>query len=66
MSVLARDKTDQESDGDEEGGPLICRIMLFELRSHLDDLIIFIDSSFDPEIQLHYSHFRAFRNDYNS
>jgi hypothetical protein len=57
LRVMARDKTDKESEDDEEGGPPICKIMLFELRSHLDDLITIIDSSFDPELQLYYSNF---------
>jgi hypothetical protein len=48
--VRARDKTDEESDGDEEKGPPIYKINLSELRYHLDNLIIFIDSS-DPEVQ---------------
>jgi hypothetical protein len=44
-NVMAHDKMDEGSDGDEEEVPPICKIKLFEVRSHLDDLIIFIDSS---------------------
>jgi hypothetical protein len=41
--IMARDKTDEESGGDEEEGPSICKIKLSELRSHPDDLITSID-----------------------
>jgi hypothetical protein len=57
--AMARNKTDEESD--EEEGPPTCKIKLSELRSHLDYLITFIDSSSDPEVKMYYSHFGAFR-----
>jgi hypothetical protein len=44
---------------DGEEGPPIFKIKLFELRSHFDDLITYIDSSSDPEVQPYYSYFRA-------
>jgi hypothetical protein len=43
--LMARDRTDEESGDYEEEGPPICKIKLSELRSHLDGLIIFIESS---------------------
>jgi hypothetical protein len=58
---MARDKTKEESDNDEEEGPPTCKIKLSELRSHLDYLITFINSSSDPEVQPYHSHFRASR-----
>jgi hypothetical protein len=48
---------DDDDDDDDEEGPSICKIKLSGLRSHLDDLITFIDSSSDPEVQPYYSHF---------
>jgi hypothetical protein len=41
--VMAHDKTDGESDDDEEEGPPICKIKLSELRFRLNDLITLID-----------------------
>jgi hypothetical protein len=61
--VLAHDKTNEERDDEEEEEewPPICKIKKCELRSHLEDLITFIDSSCDLEVQSYYSHSRAFR-----
>jgi hypothetical protein len=67
MSVLPRNTTVDVScmctcDDDEEEGLSICKIKLSELRTHLDDLITFMDSSSDHEVEPYDSHFRAFRD----
>lgn len=41
--VITRDKADRESDQHEENGPPVCKIKLSELRSHLNELVTFIN-----------------------
>jgi hypothetical protein len=64
--VMACYKMDEESNNDEEEGPPICKIKLSELRSHLNDLITFIPSSSDPEVQPYYSSLLSFQREYYS
>jgi hypothetical protein len=59
--VFTRDKADRESDDHEENGPPVCKIRLSELRSHLNELVTFINLSPDPEVQPYYFHCGAFR-----
>lgn len=54
-------KNEDGSEDSEEEETTLRKIKLSVVRSHLDDLITFIDYSSDNEIQLYYTHFRNFR-----
>lgn len=53
---------DEDGSGDnEEEETAVPKTKLSVIRSHLDDIITFMDNSSDIEIQLYYTHFRNFR-----
>lgn len=55
-------ETDKEDEEEAEYDmPVVSKTKLSDLRSYLDEVITYIDSSNDPQIQPYYSHFRSFR-----
>lgn len=60
-AMFVKNDDESEEENNEEEETKCPKIKLSTVRSHLEDLITFIDDSSDNEIQPYYTHFRNFR-----